>query len=166
MNNKINDHLSQIYPLIFSGLPAISSETEKELIEFCESYQQYVLSAMPWVAAEIAGLCGFATLFRLMDRHGGRKLYLPKEVSRFIRLYGVEMSREQYQRLLKRVDSSGNIELPSAWGVFISIRRAAMQMAMRENVPSMDLTRAFGVSMRNIRMIRSSSEKMKGGESL
>jgi hypothetical protein len=166
MNNKINESLLQIYPLIFSGLPAMSSESEKELIQFCERYPHAVLSAMPWAAAEIAGVCGFSTLFYLIYRYGGRKIYLPKKQDRFMKLYDIDISAEQYYRLAKRVDSAGNIELPSAWGVFIAIRRAAMQMAMRDNVPSMELTRTFGVSMRNIRMIRSSVEKYKGGESL
>lgn len=164
MNTKNNEDLLQVYPLIFSGLPAMSSENERELIQFCERYPLSVLSAMPWAAAEIAGVCGFSTLFHLMYRYGGRKLYLPKKNERFNKLYNVEIEGDQYQRLLKRVDSAGNIELPSAWGVFIAIRRAAMQMAMRDNVPSMELTRTFGVSMRNIRMIRSTSEKIKGGE--
>ncbi|WP_148872715.1 hypothetical protein, partial [Serratia marcescens] len=63
MNNKINDDLLQAYPLIFSGLPAMRSEHENELINFCERYPNAVLSSLPWAAAEIAGVCGFATLF-------------------------------------------------------------------------------------------------------
>ncbi|AEW75286.1 hypothetical protein EcWSU1_03858 [Enterobacter ludwigii] len=166
MNNKINHHFLQAYPVIFSGLPAMSTENEKELIQFCESYPHYVLSAMPWAAAEIAGVCGFPTLFHMIYDFGGRKIYLPKKQERFKKLYDIDISVEQYNRLLKRVDSAGNIELPSAWGVFIAIRRAAMQMAMRDNVSSTELTRTFGVSMRNIRMIRSTTDKQKGGEVL
>ncbi len=63
MNNKCNHHFLQAYPVIFSGLPAMSSENEKELIQFCESYPHYVLSAMPWAAAEIAGSVGFQRCF-------------------------------------------------------------------------------------------------------
>lgn len=167
MNNTMrNDDPDMDYPLLFSGLPAMRSDNETELVRFCELHQRYVLASMPWAASEIAGVYGFATLFHLMYRHGGRKIYMPKDATRFGQLYGVNITEFDYQKLAKRADTSGHIELPSAWGVFIAIRRAAMQMAMRENVPSQELTRTFGVSMRNIRMIRSSSGKIKGGEAV
>lgn len=167
MNNTVrNDDPGMDYPALFSGLPIIRSENEKELVLFCESNQRCVLASMPWAASEIAGICGFSTLFHLMYRHGGRKIYMPKDALRFAQLYAVDINDADYKKLARRADTSGHIELPSAWGVFIAIRRAAMQMAMRENVPSQELTRTFGVSMRNIRMIRSSTGKIKGGEPL
>lgn len=160
MNNKRASNKSiNGYPLLFSGLPVMSSEKERELLQFCEDHQSYVLASMPWVASEIAGVCDFPTLFSLIYRQGGRKIYMPKDPRRFTELYDVNITVDDYCKIMKHVDSSGYIELPSAWGVFIAIRRAAMQIAMKENISSIDLTRTFGVSMRNVRMMRSSLSK-------
>ncbi|SFU15930.1 hypothetical protein SAMN05192562_10783 [Kosakonia arachidis] len=160
MNNTIHDVLLQDYPLLFSGLPAISSENEKELVQFCEKHKEHVLSAMPWAASEIAGTCGFKSLFQLISHHGGRKIYIPKDASKFYKLYEVEIPKKQYSRLCKYADSAGNIEMPSAWGVFVAIRRAAMQIAMQDQVSPKYLVKTFGVTMRSIRLIKSRNTYM------
>ncbi|MFI8417204.1 hypothetical protein ACQKDS_12245 [Serratia sp. NPDC078593] len=139
---------------LFSGLPVRHSERESKLIEFCEKYRVNILSAMPWVASEIAAQSGFSDLFNLVYCFGGRKIHMPPERKEFYKIYNISMTEHSYQRLYKKSDVSGYLELPSAWGVFMAIRRAAMQLAMKEDVPTMFLTKTFGVTMRNIRLIK------------
>lgn len=160
MNNTLSDVLLQDYPLLFSGLPAISSENERELVQFCERHKEQVLSTMPWAAAEIAGICGFESLFLLISHHGGRKIYIPKDASKFFKLYEIEIPQKYYTRLCRYADSAGNIEMPSAWGVFVAIRRAAMQIAMHDQVSPKSLVKTFGVTMRSIRLIKSRNSYM------
>ncbi|WP_431224953.1 hypothetical protein ACQ86O_09050 [Serratia sp. L9] len=140
---------------LFSGLPLESSQRESHLISFCERYKTNILSVMPWVASEFAAYCGFEVLFRILHSHGGRKIYLPKELDKFSCLYGVNIPQHSYLKLYKKADSSGYLDIPSTWGVFIAIRRAALQIAMKEDIPAKLLTQTFGITMRNIRLIKS-----------
>lgn len=140
---------------LFSGLPLQHSEKESRLIHFCERHKMNILSAMPWVASELAEHCGFTCLFNLIHLHGGQKIYLPKEVTRFCQIYNLTISAHSYQKLYKKIDSSGYLDTPSTWGVFIAIRRAAMQVAMKEEIPQKLLTQTFGITMRSIRLIKS-----------
>ncbi len=151
---KRQDNLDECLEL-FSGLPLENSERESHLIGFCERYKTNILSAMPWVASEFAAYCGFEILFKILHSHGGRKIYLPKELNKFSHLYGVNIPQHSYLKLYKKADSSGYLDIPSTWGVFIAIRRAAMQIAMKEDVPAKRLTQTFGITMRNIRLIKS-----------
>ncbi|TQI82339.1 hypothetical protein FHU10_2692 [Serratia fonticola] len=148
------DNLDECLEL-FSGLPLQNSERELRLVTFCERYKTNILSVMPWVASEFAAYSGFENLFKLLHSYGGRKIYLPKELSKFCHLYGVDIPQHSYHKLYKKADSSGYLDVPSTWGVFIAIRRAAMQIAMKENIPAKLLTQTFGVTMRNIRLIKS-----------
>lgn len=141
--------------VLFSGLPLQHSERELRLIRFCERYKTNILSVMPWVASEFAAYCGFESLFKILHSYGGRKIYLPKEIGKFCHLYGIDIPQHSYLKLYKKADSSGYLDIPSAWGIFIAIRRAAIQIAMKEDVPSKLLTQAFGITMRNIRLMKS-----------
>lgn len=140
---------------LFSGLPLQHSEREARLISFCEKNKVSIMSAMPWVASEFAEHGGFAGLFHFIHCHGGRKIYMPKEAERFYEMYGINIPENNYKRIYKKVDSSGYLDAPSNWGVFISIRRAAMQVAMKGDISAKLLTQTFGITMRSIRMIRS-----------
>ncbi|MGC6388035.1 hypothetical protein ACMV8I_10250 [Ewingella sp. S1.OA.A_B6] len=140
---------------LFSGLPIQHSEREVRLISFCERYKTNILSAMPWVASEFAEHCGFSGLFDFIHHHGGRKIYLPKESDKFLNIYGIAIPENSYKKIYKKTHSSGYLDMPSNWGVFIAIRRAAMQLAMKEDIPARLLTQTFGITMRSIRLIKS-----------
>ncbi|ADW72236.1 hypothetical protein Rahaq_0609 [Rahnella aceris] len=80
---------------------------------------------------------------------------MPKEAEKFYQIYGINIPQNKYNRIYKKIDSSGYLDTPSNWGVFIAIRRAAMQVAMKEDIPAKLLTQTFGITMRSIRLIKS-----------
>ena len=139
---------------LFYGLPLINSEGEKKLLEFCDRNRISVLSTMSFIASEIAGNCGFNTLFYLIHNCGGRKIYFPKDFSRFNEIYGVNIPCSIYEKIIYQIDVSRGIDLPSAWGVFMSIRRAAIQIALNEKMPFSEVAKNFGISVRGVRMFR------------
>ncbi|GAB2950993.1 hypothetical protein [Hafnia psychrotolerans] len=152
--NNRQENLDEWFEL-FSGLPQRHSEREIRLIKFCEKNKVSIMSAMPWLASEFAEHGGFSGLFHFIHCHGGRKIYMPKEAVKFLEIYEINIPQHKYKRIYKKVDSSGYLDAPSNWGVFIAIRRAAMQVAMKEDVPAKLLTQTFGITMRSIRLIKS-----------
>lgn len=154
----INEFTGDDYSNIFSGLPEVNSNGERELIDFCNRHKENVLAAMPWVASEIADACGFESLFCLIRHYGGRKIYLPRLTDKFREKYAIAILPKHYDRLCKSAGATGNIDIPSAWGVFVSIRRAAMQTALQKQVPPTLLVQTFGVTMRSIRNLKSKRE--------
>ncbi|MCR8998764.1 hypothetical protein [Rahnella perminowiae] len=128
---------------LFSGLPLRHSEREARLINFCEKNRVSIMSVMPWIASEFAEHGGFSGLFHFIHLHGGRKIYMPKEAEKFHQIYGINIPQNKYNRIYKKIDSSGYLDTPSNWGVFIAIRRAAMQVAMKEDIPAKLLTQNY-----------------------
>ena len=84
-----------------------------------------------------------------------RNNYTIEKIQDILELYEINIPQHKYKRIYKKVDSSGYLDAPSNWGVFIAIRRAAMQVAMKEDVPAKLLTQTFGITMRSIRLIKS-----------
>ncbi|MFQ6313803.1 hypothetical protein, partial [Lysobacter capsici] len=48
----------------FAGLPSPDSADFESLCRFCEDHRITVLASLPWVAAEVAALGGFAAMLR------------------------------------------------------------------------------------------------------
>lgn len=135
----------------FAGLPAPDSDEFAQLCRFCESHRIEVLAALPWVAAEIAAIGGFAAMLRLVRDLGGRRVYLPRGRPACSTRLGLDLDAATHRRLLDRASAAGTIELPSAWGVFVGLRRVAIRAAVRAGLSQRQIARAFGVTERHLR---------------
>ena len=135
----------------FAGLPAPESADFESLCRFCEDHRVAVLASLPWVAAEIAALRGFEAMLRLVGAHGGRRLYLPRERHACSARLGVTLDAPTHRRLLDRASAAGTIEIPSAWGVFVGLRRVAIRAAVRAGRSQREVAQAFGVTERHLR---------------
>jgi len=138
-------------PPCFAGLPAPDSDDFETLSAFCETHRVDALSALPWVAAEVAQSCGFAAMLRLAHRHGGRRVYLPRGRTACAARLGLELDASAHRRLLDRASAAGTIEVPSAWGVFVALRRVAIRAALRAGCDQREIAHAFGVTERHLR---------------
>lgn len=138
-------------PPCFAGLPAPDSDDFDALSAFCEEHRIEALASLPWVAAEIAESCGFIAMLRLVHRHGGRRVYLPRGRSACAARLGVELDAAAHRRLLDRASAAGTIEIPSAWGVFVALRRVAIRAAVRAGGDQREIAHAFGVTERHLR---------------
>lgn len=135
----------------FAGLPEPDSDAFESLCRFCESHRVEVLGALPWVAAEVAGLGGFAAMLRLVRLHGGRRLYLPRCRGGCSARLGLALDAATHRRLLDRASAAGTIEIPSAWGVFVGLRRVAIRAAVRAGKSQREVAQCFGVTERHLR---------------
>lgn len=135
----------------FAGLPDPDSDDFESLCLFCEEHRVAVLASLPWVAAEIAGLGGFEAMLRLVRRHGGRRLYLPRGRAACSTRLGLNLDPPTHLRLLDRASAAGTIEIPSAWGVFVGLRRVAIRAAVRAGRSQREVAQAFGVTERHLR---------------
>ena len=140
---------------IFTGVPEAGSEDRRRLIDFCETHKSRVLSAIPWVAAEIADQAGFEVLFEVLRRHGGMTCYVPHDINRCQNKFGIPVPEKLHDRFIILSDSNGCINVPSAWGVFLAVRRVAICMALEDGLPNKDIARNFGVTDRFLRSLRS-----------
>lgn len=140
---------------IFTGVPETGSADRRRLIDFCGANKSRVLSAIPWVAAEIADQAGFEVLFEVLRRHGGMTCYVPHDIKRCRTKFGLDIPEKLHDRFIILSDSNGCINVPSAWGVFLAIRRVAICMALEEGKPNKDIARSFGVTDRFLRSLRS-----------
>lgn len=136
---------------LFLGLPPPDTAAFDALCEFCEQHRVAVLAALPWVAAEIAGHDGFAAMLRFVRALGGRRLYVPRDRRGFEQRLGVALGPESHARLLAHASAAGTVEVPSAWGVFIALRRIAMRSAMRGGAHLRQVAQDFGVTERHLR---------------
>ncbi len=140
---------------IFTGVPETGSEDRRRLIEFCEGHRSRILSAIPWVAAEIADQAGFEVLFEVLRHHGGMTCYVPHDIRRCQTKFGIPIPEKLHDRFIILSDSNGCINIPSAWGVFLAVRRVAICMALEDGKPNKDIARCFGVTDRFLRSLRS-----------
>ncbi|MGO4261391.1 hypothetical protein [Lysobacter sp. TAB13] len=135
----------------FTGLPPPDTDDFDSLCRFCEDHRVAVLASLPWVAAEVAGLSGFDAMLRLVLRHGGRRLYLPRGRVACSDRLEVPLDPATHRRLLDRASAAGTIEIPSAWGVFVGLRRVAIRAAVRAGRSQREVAQAFGVTERHLR---------------
>ncbi|WP_363799679.1 hypothetical protein ABU614_05870 [Lysobacter firmicutimachus] len=135
----------------FAGLPEPDSPAFESLRQFCEDHHVDVLASLPWVAAEVAGKAGFGAMLRLVHRHGGRRLYLPRGRAACSSRMGLSLDPLTHRQLLDRASAAGTIEIPSAWGVFVGLRRVGIRAAIRSGRSLREVAHAFGVTERHLR---------------
>lgn len=127
-------------------------------INFCDEHKIQVLASLPMVASELAGLCGFPTMFQLINHQGGRKIYLPKSADSFAHTMGVVIPVKEYLLWRRLAKLNGQMEIPSKWGIFLSLRRAAIYLSIKEGSDKEQLIVAFGITQRQIRNLKVKSD--------
>ena len=136
---------------LFRGIPAPSSAAFYGLCRFCEAHPAAVNAALPWLAAEIGSNDGYMTMLQFVHRWGGLRLYVSKDHGQFVEKVGCDLCESTHQRFIRDAGVGSQVEVPSAWGVFLALRRVAIAIAIRSRMPHDEITRRFGVTMRSLR---------------
>jgi len=139
---------------VFTGIPRPDSPDFRELVAFCESNRGQILAALPWVAGELAEAVGFAAMLELVRRRSGRVVYVPSDPAQFARTLGLPLSDRAHDRLRRWATERNTVELPSAWGVFLALRRVAVEQAVSTGSPDQEVSARFGATTRYLRKLR------------
>ncbi|WP_369790564.1 hypothetical protein [Rouxiella sp. WC2420] len=123
-------------------------------LRFCDENKIQVLASLPNIASELAGLCGFSTMFVLIKTFGGRKIYLPKTALHFAKSTGMVIPDDEYLLWRRLAKVNGQMEIPSKWGIFLSLRRAAIYLSIKEGSDREKLIVSFGITQRQIRNLK------------
>lgn len=131
------------------------SEIESDaFLEFCNNNQVHVLAGLPCVMSELAGRCGFAVMFHLVARFGGKKIYLPKCAADFSQATGIVIPESEYAHWRYISTLNGQVEIPSRWGIFLSLRRTAIYLSIKTGATGDELLTHYGITQRQIRNLR------------
>lgn len=146
--------------VFFECIPPKSSERYLGLLEFCHTNHSYVLASLPFIASEIAEYCGYPAFFELIREKGGTKINIAGGHNKLKERYALSISPANYERMLFHMENDW-VDLPSAWGVFVALRRTAILSEITQKklpkTPAPSLPRSFarkyGVSERYIRKL-------------
>ena len=125
----------------------------RDLLTFCERNKARVLAALPWIAAEFAGQEDFPSMFCFIRRFSGARLYVSRDLGRFRAAIGIDISEALHRQILRGAGATGIVDIPSAWGVFLALRRVAVIEAVALGTDRRDTARRFGVSERALRSL-------------
>lgn len=81
----------------------------------------------------------------------GARLHVSANHARFRERLGIDISTSSHRRILIGAGHSQIVDVPSAWGVFLTLRRVAIQSALKEGAEVRQIARKFGVSERSLR---------------
>lgn len=138
---------------LFSALPLKGSARFLNLVGFCERNHQRLLAGLPSIAAEIGGNDGFAVMLSFISRWSGTRFYVPRGHAQFIAKAMEPISPRTHRYFLRSSNPSALLDIPSAWGVFLAIRRIAIEAALADCDDHALVARRFGVTMRSLRKL-------------
>lgn len=136
---------------LFTGILVDDEVYMSQLANFYNKYQARVLSCLPWVAAELANNSGFAAMLGVISKYGGRKFYIAANKDDFNKKLDLNLSELQYSRIVDNTDARGFVDLPSLWGIFLAVRRAAIIEALDEGYSNQQIIHRFGITERGLR---------------
>lgn len=140
---------------LVGGTALLGGEARNACVEFCEQNRQIALCSLPESLAELAAVAGFAAVFELVSTYGGRRLYLPTSLQRFLAMTGISIPAVAYQRWRDQADGNGQVDIPSMWGLFLALRRAAIRFALARGWSAEEIYTTFGLSKKQLRAYRS-----------
>lgn len=146
---------------IFSGIPAVESDAFARLLVFCEAHEARVLATLPSLAAEIAGRDGFAAMFQALKHRGGLRVFVGRDHTTFMSRCGIRVGAPTFDRMRSEANAAGCIEIPSAWGAFIALRRVAIILALEAGGNPRDVASSFGVTERSLRNLRTRDHDLR-----
>jgi hypothetical protein len=139
---------------LVGGAALLAGESRQACIDFCEQNAAFVLACLPSSLSTIARATGFATMLQLVTDYGGRRLYLPTRQDKFHAQTGLSISSAHYVLWREHADVNGQLDIPSVWGVFLALRRAAIRLALARDWPADALHTTFGISRKQIKAYR------------
>lgn len=153
------------FDTLFECIPDPGTAKHSLLLDFCKTNHSYVLASLPFIAAEIAEFCGYYAFFELIREFGGSKINIAGGPEMLVNRYGISISDTDYKKLQHHVACDW-VDLPSAWGVFVALRRTAiMSEVTQSHIPppsqtklnratlNRTLAQKYGVSERYVRKL-------------
>lgn len=135
-------------------LPESNSEDFQTLVHFCDSHDRELKATLPVYAHKILRDCGGESLISFVSKYGGVPIYISKNKDNFQKKYGLNVSDGLYATFLAGADSGGSLSIPSACGLYLAIRRAAIRMALPDCRDDRQIAETFGASLRYIKQER------------
>ncbi len=151
--NIMNFDLSNDCMEAFRGLPANGSKTYQQLLAFYNKYPETSLAAMPAIASELTIATGFPSMLDFFRCNHAAKAHVQPGCRFFSKLH-LEPMPDTCKRIIKISDSDQYIYLPSGSGVYMALKRAAIQLAIKHSTCKQDIITFFGISNRHLRNIR------------
>jgi hypothetical protein len=147
---------------VFSGIPPADTERFNWLLAFCEGYRDYVLATLPWLLAEVAQVNGFKDMLIVARNRSGQCVAIPSHASELESRLGISVSDKLYHNI-RRLAAGPSVDIPSAWGTFLALRRAAIDIALQDGLPDQEIAVRFGVTVRHLRQARRRVSVQVGG---
>lgn len=135
----------------WAGLPPEDTPLFEDLVRFCQNNRTAVWMTLPWLAAELSAINGFEAMLHFVRRESGAPFYIPHNLSRLNERHGLSLTTRDHERFLHNVDCRGALTVPSAFGVFLAIRRAALQTAIAAGEPDREIAQRFGATIRYVK---------------
>lgn len=139
---------------LVGGATLLAGASRQLCLEFCEQNRDLVIACLPGSLTKIASVSGFAVMLDLVTGHGGKRIYLPTRTDRFYEQTGLSVSEPTYTDWRGLADVNGQIDIPSTWGVFLALRRAAIRLALARKWTPEALHATFGISRRQLKNYR------------
>ncbi|MEM5373042.1 hypothetical protein V4C53_44635 [Paraburkholderia azotifigens] len=133
------------------GAGLLAEESREACIGFCERNRDLVLGCLPRSLADVVRSTSFATMLDLVRAHGGCRIYLPTRHQKFFHKTGLYVPETTYNRWRDIADVSGQLDIPSVWGLVLALRRAAIRMALARGWSPEVLHSTFGISRRQLK---------------
>lgn len=110
------------------------------------------IGLLPLILQDMAGLIGLPLTMRLVEKHGGTRLYVPKgemaDDHALVKLIG----REAAEKLQSMYGGDEHFDIPLALRAIKAVRNAEIK-ALRPRVSERELAREYHTTERNIRLI-------------
>ncbi|MCL6309713.1 hypothetical protein QQL38_25050 [Pseudomonas syringae] len=139
---------------LLGGAALLAGTSRQMCLDFCRQNRDLVTSCLPGSLMQIAQASDFILVLDLVTAHGGRRLYLPTRAQRFFTQTGLLVPEPTYMQWRSLADVNGQIDIPSIWGLFLALRRAAIRLALGRNWTPEALHATFGVSRRQLKAYR------------
>ncbi|MAL80659.1 MAG: hypothetical protein CMN55_16400 [Sneathiella sp.] len=121
--------------------PIASTAEIRELTDICEQYRDLVLTYLSFSAAEIADTTSFKAMWKLLNRYGDDRFYIPHEGNRFAKI--IHLIGKEHAEALSLKFGGDWFNLSSFKGAVSAVNR------MKRDINILELHQA-GYSIRQI----------------
>lgn len=136
---------------LFRVWPQSTEERFAGLLTFYDENAVRILSMLPPVVSEVLGREGLDVLLCFLYQYGGSRLSLRKRTPLMDSELAGYLQTTTCEAITRIFAQAEVLDVPSAYGVFQVFRRVAVQLALSEQVPSIQIAREVGVTQRYLR---------------
>lgn len=94
-------------------------------------------------------------MLSFVRRQSGATIYISHNRQRFNDSHAMQLSAKEFGIIHSSCDARGAVSVPSAFGVFKSMRSVAIREAIRNKKPDRQIAREFGASLRHVKIEKS-----------